>query len=134
MPRYTNSGSVIVPIGKLSFKPGVETVTLKYVNHPDLTLVSDNPRIRPFVTLHSDTISAIPANGVTGMENFKFLTIQNFTGATITITANEDALNTIDIPSNQNVEFGIDNDWRRLDVTGSGTGIFNVYVSNLRRI
>ena len=67
------------------------------------------------------------------MENFQFMTVQNLTGDLITITPNQDSTNIMELSNDQSITFGIDNDWRRVDIAGSGATKVNVYVSNKRR-
>ena len=133
MPTYLNNSTSTIHIANIEFPPGVIRHSFKYVNHANLIIQSDNPRVFPFRTLHNDTIANIPGAGITGMENFQFMTIQNLTGALITITPNEDSANIMEISNDQSITFEIDNDWRRIDIAGAGGAKVNVYVSNERR-
>ena len=132
MPTYTNTGSNTIFIANIEFPPGVNTISRKYVNHPDLTFVSHNPRVLPFKTIHNGTIASA-SSGLTGMESFQFMTVHNLSNGLLTVTANEDSANPMDISDGQSVEFGLDNDWRRIDLAGAGGGNVNIYVSNKRR-
>ena len=133
MPTYTNTGSNTIFIANIEFPPGVKKISRKYVSHPDLTFVSHNPRVLPFKTLHNGTIASIASGGLVGMEGFQFMTVQNLTGALITLTPNEDSTNIMEVSDNQSIEFGLDNDWRSLEIAGGGANKVNVYVSNKRR-
>ncbi len=131
MPIYKNTGSNIVQVDGKSFPPGVEVTTQKYINRPNFTLVSDNPKISPFVKLYSDTI-ANASGGITGMQEYDNMLVYNNTGALLTITANEDSSNTQVLPDNQFLNFILDRQWRRMDISGSGGG--NLYVTVSKNI
>ena len=127
MPIYKNTGLTTRVINGKNFAPSIEVATQFYINHPDLSFISHNPRVRPFVTLYDDTIPNLPAGKVTGMEEYTNMVIQNRTGNTITLIANDDTANEFLMLDNASWNFELERGWKKLDITGSGAG--KVYVT-----
>lgn len=125
MPRYQNTGTNNIGLEGYFFTPGQIRNTYRYLTHPDLTLISHDPRVRPLVTLNA---GAIPGTQLTNLQRFVQLIVYNATGGDVTLTFNGDTGNTHVIPDLVESSFDdLDGIVDTLDCAGAGAGDLYIY-------
>lgn len=123
MPTYTNIAESVHNLGGMPIQPGQSGVIKKYLYpaNPNFELTAHGPA--PWRTLYDGSLPAT----LTGLAKYGQIVIVNDSGATISVTANEDTSNVRKIQANREVLITQDREIDRLDLTGSGS----VYVYGL---